>query len=132
MSGVSSFHMPSGRTGSVVQCRSRTEKLAILAKKRELASTAPDGSINKVYLDDDLPKEDREAQRAVRAIAKEKRAQGCNVAVAFKKLRIDGKWMIFDEESGKLREDNFRRPDKDARLERSGSQGQVSNSNGLP
>ena len=79
------------------------EKLLLLSKKRSLKSTK-DGKSQPVFINSDLPKEDREAQRHLRSFAKEKRDKGAIVKVLGNKLVSDGQWYSWNSSAGKVEE----------------------------
>lgn len=82
-----------GRMKCVATCNSWEEKMLIMSNKKKLKNK---GSGEPIYIDNDMPKEDREAQGKLRAIAREKRAEAKDVRLGFRKMKIDGEWISLE------------------------------------
>ena len=64
-----------------------------------------------IYVDDDLPPEDRAAQAKIREIARVKRSNGHEVRIAARKIRIDGEWLYWNETTNQFENGTFRSKD---------------------
>lgn len=82
-----------GKNRIVATCATWEEKMTIMANKKKFRNKS---NGEPIYIDSDLPKEDREVQAKLRAIARTKRAEGRDVRVGFRKLKIDGEWITYD------------------------------------
>lgn len=51
----------------------------------------------KVYIDDDMSKEERELQKRIRKWVQEERGKGRQVQAGFKKVKINGEWIRWEE-----------------------------------
>jgi hypothetical protein len=59
--------------------------------------------IKKVYIDDDLTKEERETQKKLRELAREERDRGKRVKIGYRKIQINGDWFRWDKRQEKLK-----------------------------
>jgi hypothetical protein len=57
----------------------------------------------RMYIDDDLTKEERETQKKLRELAKEERDRGKRVKIGYRKIQINGEWFRWDEREEKLK-----------------------------
>lgn len=105
--GIRTFTLKDGSKKIVAKCRTENDKRILFAQKKSL-STLCNGTSRPIYLNNDLPREDREAQWHLRRIAKEKRAEGIEVRVAGNRISIGGKWFEWNTSDQKLNETNFR------------------------
>ena len=78
----------------VARCNTFEEKITILQSKKEMKSMERG---TPVYVDDDLPKEDRETQAKIRNEAKKRRDEGSQVKVAGTRMKIDNIWYRWNE-----------------------------------
>lgn len=61
-----------------------------------------------IFIDHDMTKEEREVQRKMRESAKRKREEGKKVKIGYRKITVEGKVYIWNEEEEELREkENF-------------------------
>jgi hypothetical protein len=60
----------------------------------------------RMYIDDDLTKEERETQKKLRELAREERDRGKRVKIGYRKIQINGEWFRWDEREEKLKK-NF-------------------------
>lgn len=88
------FHARGGMK-IIATCSSAAEKKALMSVKKTLVRRRG-GKVTPIYIDNEMTREDRFIQFRVRAIAKEKRAEGKEVIVGLGKLKIDGIWMRYD------------------------------------
>jgi uncharacterized protein YlxW (UPF0749 family) len=51
----------------------------------------------RMYIDDDLTKEERETQKKLRELAREKRGRGKRVKIGYRKIQINGEWFRWNE-----------------------------------
>lgn len=96
--GLRAFKTQSGRGMIVAACSNMEEKLCILRAKKKFVATEG-GVIKPIYIDNDLPQQDRVVQERLRFIAKEERNKGKEVKVALGKLKIDGEWLYFNTDT---------------------------------
>lgn len=97
-----------GKKKIVAVCSNLEDKRCIMRLKKNFTDLNPTNP-KQVYVDDDLPFEDREVQRRVREIAKELRAKGKDVLISFRKIRVDGEWQYFNEKTNSLEGRSFRK-----------------------
>lgn len=98
------------RTGLkiIATCKNAEEKRAIMTVRRGLVRRK-DGKDTPIYIDNDMPQEDRSVQAKIRAIAKELRAKGNEVMEVPGKLRVNGTWMQYDASTNEvIPANNFR------------------------
>jgi hypothetical protein len=57
----------------------------------------------RMFMDDDLTKEERETQKKLRELAKEERDRGKRVKIGYRKIQINGEWFRWDEREEKLK-----------------------------
>lgn len=107
ITGLRTFKTRAETKVIVAACRNMEEKTKLFAKKKSLKIKDGDKT-TPVFINSDLPKEDREIQRKLRTLAKQKRDQGCEVNLAGNKMKIDGKWFRWNGEEEKLVETTFR------------------------
>lgn len=62
-----------------------------------------------MYVDSDLPHQDRVVQSKLRAIAKEMRAQGKDVRLALGRLKVDGEWRHYNLATNEVEAGSFRK-----------------------
>ena len=97
----------------VATCNNTEEKSVIMRAKKRLAET---GRTN-VFINSDMPKEDREAEWKFRNLVKQLRNEGKNVTVERGGAKVDGKWLKFERGSGTLIEDRFRNVNENLNVE---------------
>lgn len=85
-----------GASKVFVRFHSFDDKMSVFKQKKKL--TGPDGK-EQVFINDDIPRGDREMQFHARAMAKTLRAQNKTVKMGYDKLCVDGEWMVWDESS---------------------------------
>lgn len=107
VTGIRTFNTKDGKR-IVAKCNNLDEKHKILLAKRNLSTTTTNGSRAPVYINDDLTKPDREAQSRLNVIAKEMRKTGRDVRMGFRKLKVDGEWLFFNETTNTLEKRTFR------------------------
>lgn len=83
----------------VVALGSEDEKLEVMHNKSKLRNRPG----NKVFIEDDLTKEEREIQKLIRQKAKEERNKGKQVKIGFSKLVMDGQTWKWSRTENKLR-----------------------------
>ena len=79
-------------------------KKEVMKKKSELKKG--------IYIDDDLTVKQREIQMKIRKIAKQEKEKGKETKIGYMKIKIDGKWMKWDEHAQKFQEET-REQDKE-------------------
>lgn len=94
----------------VAECKSIENKLLILRSKKQFVRTVGNET-HPVYIDSDLPQQDRMAQGRLRAIAKEMLEKGKDVRMGFGSLKVDGEWYQFDQEADGVVKKMFRKKD---------------------
>ncbi|KAH0814792.1 hypothetical protein GEV33_007999 [Tenebrio molitor] len=57
----------------------------------------------RMYIDDDLTKEERETQKQLRELAREERDRGKRVKIGYRKIQINGDWFRWDKRQEKLK-----------------------------
>ncbi|KAJ3631830.1 hypothetical protein MTP99_012936 [Tenebrio molitor] len=57
----------------------------------------------RMYIDDNLTKEERETQKKLRELAREERDRGKRVKIRYRKIQINGEWFRWDEREEKLK-----------------------------
>lgn len=86
-----------GEKVCVIETESMTDKLNILKNKKQLKNLT-----ERIYIDSDLTKKEREIQKVITDIAKEERSKGNSVNIGYKKLMINGKAWNWDVDRGEL------------------------------
>lgn len=66
-------------------------------KKREIMQVKNRLKGKRIYIDDDLTRNEREIQKQIRSIAKEEILKGKKVKVGYRKITIEGECFIWDE-----------------------------------
>lgn len=79
------------------------QKRNLMENKKKLKERSGE----KIYIDDDLTKNEREIQRQLREMAKEERKRGKRANVGYKKIWIEGKCMKWDGKTGGIKYENF-------------------------
>jgi hypothetical protein len=59
----------------------------------------------RMYIDNDLTKEERETQKKLRELAREERNRGKRIKIGYRKIQINGEWFRWDDE----REENLKK-----------------------
>jgi hypothetical protein len=75
------------------------QKKNILLNKSKLKEKEDE----RMYIDDDLTKEERETQKKLRELAREERNRGKRVKIGYRKIQINGEWFRWDEREEKLK-----------------------------
>ncbi|KAH0812087.1 hypothetical protein GEV33_010708 [Tenebrio molitor] len=75
------------------------QKKNILLNKSKLKEKEDE----RMYIDDDLTKEEREIQKKLRELAREERNKGKRVKIGYRKIQINGEWFRWDEREEKLK-----------------------------
>ena len=112
LKGLRTFDTKTGKK-IVAECATREDKTLIMENKRNM-------SINNkpVYVDDDLPKEDRASQQQIRQMAKKLREEGKSVKIARNRLKVDDKWFALSATTNELEPTTFRTQGPASFLER--------------
>lgn len=92
----------------VAKCNSLEDKIKIKQIKKTLSTVHADGTSAPIYINDDLPKPDREVQSRLNGIAKEMRKSGKDIRMGFHKLKVDGEWLHYNVETDGLEKRMFR------------------------
>ena len=87
-----------GKNISLVQLENSQDKQKIKEQKSKLKLLQE----NRVYINNDFTKKEREAQKQIRLQAKREREAGKSVKVGFNKLIIDGKQWKWDKTKERL------------------------------
>jgi hypothetical protein len=116
--GLRTFNTQKGKIVTAA-CDTWEDKMLIMRSKKRLYDNKEDGT-SKIFIDSDMPPEDRKAQAKVRETANELRKQGKKVQVQFLKLKVDDKTMYYNRESQALEKRNFREENENRLLERPG------------
>lgn len=127
VSGIRTFETREKKKLIVASCRSLDEKMLLLAKKKSLQHRVGDKTVP-VYVNSDLSKEDRDAQREMRVIAKQKRDQGATVKIAGNRMKINDGWYQWNPKLNLLQTSEDRNKDfrnKANILERAGAPKEV-------
>jgi hypothetical protein len=80
---------------------SRTDKIAVMKNKKRLKETN-----RKIFIDDDMTRQEREMQIALRIRAKQERARGRNAWVKYGKIVVDGEEWEWDRERREIVNDS--------------------------
>lgn len=115
ITGIRTFATSNGRK-LVAACESVADKQLIMANKKLMKTTTGD-SPKPVYIDDDLPKEDREQYGRARELARKMREEGKNVRSTRNRLKIDEKWFYLNPRTNQLEPSTFHGPDKSINME---------------
>lgn len=84
----------------IVETENWKQKQLIMQNKNKLKN-------KDIYIDNDLTKKEREIQFKLRTIAREERQKGKqDVKVTYQKIRIENKWLYWNESSGQLEAKN--------------------------
>lgn len=89
----------------LVEMENWEEKEKIMKGKSKLRQVE---ETRKVYIDNDLTKKEREIQRKINLEAKERRKDGVQVKVGYKKIKIGEEEWRWNEEEGLLEKKDFR------------------------
>ncbi|KAK9687718.1 hypothetical protein QE152_g36074 [Popillia japonica] len=81
----------------VIETEDMTDKLNILKHKKDLRKLT-----DRIYINTDLTKREREIQKELQKLASEERRNGNTVKIGYKKLIINDEEWSWDEEGGKL------------------------------
>jgi len=81
----------------VAELRSWEQKRDIMSKKRELKE--------RIFIDDDLTKKEREIQGHLKDKAKEEREKGNRVKIGYGKIMVNDKWYWWNAREKRLTED---------------------------
>lgn len=81
----------------IVEMESLKGKIEVLRNKAKLSG-------KDVYIDSDLTPKERKIQKQLREVAKTEKEKGAKVKVRYQKLIIDGRLMIWDEKTNKIKE----------------------------
>lgn len=101
VTGIRTFETLDHKKLIVASCQNFEDKMLLLAKKRSLQYRRGD-KVEPVYVNNDLSKVDRETQRHLRAIARNKREQGCHVKIAGNRIKMDDVWYSWNPTTEKL------------------------------
>lgn len=125
VTGQRAFHSAQGDLRIVAACSNINDKRAIMQVKRNLTITSG-GVGKKVFIDHDLPREDRIAQKRLRDMARSEtiRNEGKHVVVVAGKIKVDGEWFKLCELTNTLLPTFFRGADQNKYLEHSGAKSQ--------
>ena len=107
--GIRTFATRDGTKKIVARCRSDTEKRSLFRVKKNLTYQSGDGKVTPVYVNDDLPREDRIIQSRLVGIAKEKRKANHQVRIGTGKLMIDGIWHFYNDQTENIEPRPFRK-----------------------
>lgn len=86
-----------GKEVIIVELINWEVKEKIMKEKKKLGG-------GRVYIDHDMSQEERDVQRKLRERARSEREKGKSVKVGYRKLNIDGKLYIWNEEAREVRE----------------------------
>jgi hypothetical protein len=75
------------------------QKKNILLNKSKLKEKEDE----RMYIDDNLTKEEREIQKKLRELAREERNKRKRVKIGYRKIQINGEWFRWDEREEKLK-----------------------------
>lgn len=119
ISGLRTFVTGNGKR-IVASCGSLEDKKLIMANKK-LMKFATGMESKPVFLDDDLPKDDREIHSHVRGLAKKMRDEGKNARASRNRVKIEDSWFFWCPLTNQLQPCTFPGSDKTAILERPGT-----------
>ena len=83
-----------GRNMFLVQMKNFEHKLRVMKNKKKLIG-------KECFIENDLTKEERQVQSAIRRRAKEEREKGHTVKIGYRKIQINGKWEYYNNEEPK-------------------------------
>lgn len=112
----------------VATCSDWDAKMVVMTCKKNLKND----DLTPIFVDNDLPKEDRDVQSRIRAYARECRREGTAVQVGFRKLKIDGVWTPYETLPDPGSDRTFRKKQPDPILERPGSSEESQRDRALP
>lgn len=101
---VRMFETRNGIKKIVGQLDSMEQKMRIMKKKRELIAID-----KRVFLDDDLTREEQNVQKKAREVCDSLRKEGRSTRAGYRKICVDGKWMGWNRETGCFDAEPFRR-----------------------
>ena len=84
-------------------CENFEQKIEIMRVKKDIKTKTG----QKIFIDDDLSKEDGELQFLVRQKAKSLTAEGKKVKIGNRKINVNGKWWYINETTKEFTETNF-------------------------
>lgn len=124
VTGIRSFTTRKGDKKIVAACGSLLDKRTIMAAKKSLQTN--DGNRTaKIFVDDDLTPGDRQIQYKAREFAKMKREKGSDVRIGTRKVKVDGEWLFYDEDTDDfVRNRRFRNQGRSPHMERPGAESQ--------
>lgn len=108
VSGLRAFKPNTGKGIVVAECRSLEDKQCIMRAKKQFFMTVGEET-HPVYVDSDLPHQDRVMQAKLRVQAKEMRAQGKDVRLALGRMKVDGEWCRFNQSTNEVEKCSFRK-----------------------
>lgn len=100
ITGIRIFSSHNGKK-IVASCGSVEEKKLIMSNKKLMRNCIGDTS-RPVYLDDDLPKEDRELHSRARELARKLREEGKKARATRSRVMIDDLWFFLSPKTNKL------------------------------
>lgn len=110
VSGLRAFKQKSGKGMIVAECGSMEDKQCIMRAKKQFVMTVGEES-HPIYVDSDLPPQDRARQGWLRAKARELRAQGKDVRISQGRLKVDGEWLNYNTVNHDPENHSFRKQD---------------------
>lgn len=113
---LKNYRLINGGNRLVATCSDWEDKMIVMACKKNLKNQDQ----TPIYVDNDLPKEDRDVQSRIRSYAREYRKKGTAVQVGFRKVKIDGVWTPYEDLEKLDNEHTFRKEQPDSLLERPG------------
>lgn len=108
VTGIRAFKPKTGKGIVVTECGSMENKQCIMRAKKQFVMTVGEET-HPVYVDSDLPHQDRVVQSKLRAIAKEMRAQGKDVRLALGRLKVDREWRHYNLATNEVEAGSFRK-----------------------
>lgn len=97
--GVRTFNTSKGK-GIVARCESVQDKQDIMRAKKSFDAN--------IFVNDDLTRADRIAQAKLREIARKARQEGKDVRIGLGKIKIDGEWLLLNQNTNELSKHTFR------------------------
>lgn len=88
------------RERMIIEMESWGEKEKIMKEKKTLKQKA---GMAKVFIDNDLTQQERNIQKKLRDIAKQRRMEGKQIRVGYRKIIIDGKKWTWDETTDSIK-----------------------------
>lgn len=89
-----------GNRTCLVELSNDEEKLKVMQNKSKLKGIQTD----KIFINDDMSKNEREVQAKIRNIAKMEKAKGKKVKIGYQKIEIDKQKWVWSKEKGELEE----------------------------